>query len=45
MREIIKNCLEREFEIEDILLTAKTAKNWTEFKTEILFALEGEENE
>lgn len=45
VRELVKNWLEDDLEIEDLILSAKTSKNWTEFKLDIIEVLEFEENE
>jgi hypothetical protein len=45
VRELVKKWLEDDLEIEDLILSAKTSKNWTEFKLDIIEVLEFEENE
>lgn len=45
VRELVRDWLENNLEIEDLILSAKTSKNWTEFKTDIIEILEFEEDE
>ncbi|APT17173.1 HNH endonuclease [Staphylococcus epidermidis] len=45
VRELVKSWLEESLDIEDLILSAKTSKNWTEFKTDIIEVLEYDVNE
>ncbi|MDM8326741.1 HNH endonuclease, partial [Staphylococcus felis] len=45
VRELVKSWIDEDLEIEDLMLSAKTSKNWTEFKTNIIEVLEGGEYE
>ncbi|MCO6345070.1 HNH endonuclease [Staphylococcus epidermidis] len=45
VRELVKSWLEKSLDIEDLILSAKTSKNWTEFKTDIIEVLEYDVNE
>lgn len=45
VRELVKSWIDEDLEIEDLMLSAKTSKNWTEFKTNIIEVLEGDEYE